>query len=229
MTFDRLAARVRALPPIVADLLVVAVVGAFTTADAAVNEPGCRQADALTWGLLVVSLAALACRRRGPVPVVCVTGAACAGWAPHGHIGELLNLPVVVALYTVAAGRSLLAPAVTRRVIEEFARLKAPEAAGAERLAVLTGREREVMALAAAGLSNDEIGKELIMSPLTAKTHVSDPCQPDHDETGRPRPGPAGGLHYVTLNRVSAALEIHHNVGSPAQAPAASPALAATT
>lgn len=97
MTLDRLAARVRALPPIVADLLVVA----FTTADAAVNEPGYRQADALTWALLVVSLA-LACRRHWPVPVVCVTGAACAGWALHGHIGELLNLPVIVALYTVA-------------------------------------------------------------------------------------------------------------------------------
>ncbi|WP_079181535.1 sensor histidine kinase [Streptomyces sp. Tue 6075] len=102
MTLDRLAARVRALPPIVADLLVVAVVGAFTTADAAVNEPGYRQADALTWALLVVSLAALVVRRRWPVPVVCVTGAACAGWALHGHIGELLNLPVIVALYTVA-------------------------------------------------------------------------------------------------------------------------------
>ncbi|WP_329357823.1 sensor histidine kinase [Streptomyces anulatus] len=102
MTFDRLAARARTLPPIVADLLVVAVVGVLTTADAAVNEPGYRQANALTWALLVVSLAALACRRRWPVPVVCVTGAACAGWALHGHIGELLNLPVIVALYTVA-------------------------------------------------------------------------------------------------------------------------------
>lgn len=102
MTFDRPAARARTLPPIVADLLVVAVVGVLTTADAAVNEPGYRQADALTWALLVVSLAALACRRRWPVPVVCVTGAACAGWALHGHIGELLNLPVIVALYTVA-------------------------------------------------------------------------------------------------------------------------------
>ncbi|MEV5981927.1 response regulator transcription factor [Streptomyces sp. NPDC052114] len=77
------------------------------------------------------------------------------------------------AIRTVAAGQSLLAPAVTRSVVEEFARLKAPEAAGAERLTPLTEREREVMALVAAGLSNDEIGKRLIMSPLTAKTHVS--------------------------------------------------------
>ncbi|TNM27925.1 response regulator [Streptomyces sedi] len=77
------------------------------------------------------------------------------------------------AIRTVAAGRSLLAPAVTRRVIEEFARLRAPLADGARRLAGLTAREREVMALVAAGLSNDEIGGRLAMSPLTAKTHVS--------------------------------------------------------
>ncbi|MDT0269492.1 response regulator transcription factor [Streptomyces sp. DSM 44915] len=77
------------------------------------------------------------------------------------------------AIRTVAAGRSLLAPAVTRRVIEEFARLRAPLADGARRLAPLTGREREVMALVAGGLSNDEIGARLLMSPLTAKTHVS--------------------------------------------------------
>ncbi|XMN08960.1 sensor histidine kinase [Streptomyces griseobrunneus] len=102
MTFDRLAARVRALPPLVADLLVVAVVGLFTASDAAVNDPGYRQDDALTWALLAVSLVALAFRRRRPVAVLCLTGAACAGWALHGHIGELLNLPVIVALYTVA-------------------------------------------------------------------------------------------------------------------------------
>ncbi len=77
------------------------------------------------------------------------------------------------AIRTVAAGQSLLDPAVTRRVIEEFARLRAPLAEGARRLAPLTGREREVMALVAAGLSNEEIGRRLLMSPLTAKTHVS--------------------------------------------------------
>ncbi|MFF3706301.1 response regulator [Streptomyces phaeochromogenes] len=95
----------------------------------------------------------------------------------HGAAGFLLKdiepAGLRAAIRTVAAGQGLLAPAVTRSVVEEFARLKAPEAAGAERLAALTDREREVMALVAAGLSNEEIGRRLIMSPLTAKTHVS--------------------------------------------------------
>ena len=73
------------------------------------------------------------------------------------------------AIRLVATGHSLLAPAVTRRVIEEFSR----ETVGADRLRVLTDREREVVGLVAAGLSNDEIAVKLTMSPLTAKTHVS--------------------------------------------------------
>ncbi|WP_030607789.1 response regulator [Streptomyces fulvoviolaceus] len=95
----------------------------------------------------------------------------------HGAAGFLLKDiepdDLRAAIRTVAAGQGLLAPAVTRAVVEEFARLKSPEAAGAERLAVLTGREREVLTLVAAGLSNEEIGRDLRMSPLTAKTHVS--------------------------------------------------------
>lgn len=77
------------------------------------------------------------------------------------------------AIRTVAAGHSLLAPSVTRRVIEEYTRLRGPLADGARVLAPLTAREREVMALVAEGLSNEEIGARLLMSPLTAKTHVS--------------------------------------------------------
>ncbi|MCI3934889.1 response regulator [Streptomyces sp. AN091965] len=76
------------------------------------------------------------------------------------------------AVRAVVAGDALLSPGVTRRLIGEFAaRSKEPAAAGA--LADLTEREREVMALVGIGLSNEEIARRLVVSPLTAKTHVS--------------------------------------------------------
>jgi DNA-binding NarL/FixJ family response regulator len=76
------------------------------------------------------------------------------------------------AVRTVVAGDALLSPGVTRRLIAEFAaRSKEPAAAGS--LARLTEREREVMALVGIGLSNEEIARRLVVSPLTAKTHVS--------------------------------------------------------
>ncbi|MBL1082772.1 response regulator transcription factor [Streptomyces actinomycinicus] len=79
---------------------------------------------------------------------------------------------LVRAVRAVCEGDALLSPGVTRRLIAEFAaRSKAPAAAGA--LARLTEREREVMALVGIGLSNDEIARRLVVSPLTAKTHVS--------------------------------------------------------
>lgn len=90
------------LPPWLADLAVAALVALLTGLDAAVNDSGHRQADWLTWLLYAVSVAALLVRSRWPVAVTVVTGAACAGWALYGHIGELLNLPVMVALYALA-------------------------------------------------------------------------------------------------------------------------------
>ena len=76
------------------------------------------------------------------------------------------------AVRAVVEGDALLSPGVTRRLIAEFAaRSKEPAAAGT--LAELTEREREVMALVGIGLSNDEIARRLVVSPLTAKTHVS--------------------------------------------------------
>ena len=80
---------------------------------------------------------------------------------------------LVRAVRVVAEGESLLSPGVTRRLVAEF--VARPERAGASppSLSVLTDREREVMALVAAGLSNDEIADELFVSPATARTHVS--------------------------------------------------------
>ena len=72
----------------------------------------------------------------------------------------------------VASGEGLLSPGVTRRLIEEFAmRSRTPRPP--EALDGLTEREREVVALVGAGLSNDEIAAKLVVSPATAKTHVS--------------------------------------------------------
>ena len=72
----------------------------------------------------------------------------------------------------VAAGDALLSPGVTRRLIGEFAaRAKQSQPVGT--LDPLTDREREVMALVASGLSNEEIAARLVVSPATAKTHVS--------------------------------------------------------
>jgi DNA-binding NarL/FixJ family response regulator len=76
------------------------------------------------------------------------------------------------AVRVVAAGEALLAPSVTRRLIAEFAARPRPGGTPVE-LAALTDREREVMALAAAGLSNEEIAERLVVSPATARTHVS--------------------------------------------------------
>jgi DNA-binding NarL/FixJ family response regulator len=79
---------------------------------------------------------------------------------------------LVRAVRAVVAGDALLSPRVTRRLIEEFA-TRAKDPAAVPDLARLTDREREVVALVAGGLTNDEIARRLIMSGATAKTHVS--------------------------------------------------------
>jgi DNA-binding NarL/FixJ family response regulator len=76
------------------------------------------------------------------------------------------------AVRAVVAGDALLSPGVTRRLIAEFA-ARSKEPAAADALGRLTEREREVMALVGIGLTNEEIARRLVVSPLTAKTHVS--------------------------------------------------------
>jgi DNA-binding NarL/FixJ family response regulator len=79
---------------------------------------------------------------------------------------------LVAAIRTVADGGALLAPTVTRRLIEEFARRPA-EAAPPAALAELTARERGVLVLLARGLSNAEVAAELMLGEATIKTHVA--------------------------------------------------------
>jgi DNA-binding NarL/FixJ family response regulator len=76
------------------------------------------------------------------------------------------------AIRIVAAGDALLAPSITKRLIAEFAARPDPDQPPPE-LEELTEREQETLRLVAAGLSNEEIARQFVISPLTAKTHVS--------------------------------------------------------
>jgi DNA-binding NarL/FixJ family response regulator len=94
-----------------------------------------------------------------------------------GASGFLLKDVTASALFeavrVVAAGEALLAPAVTRRLIGEFVRLRPRPAQSRDRLRELTPRETEVLRLVAEGLSNGEIATRLVVSDETVKTHVS--------------------------------------------------------
>ena len=80
---------------------------------------------------------------------------------------------IVRAVRVVAEGDALLSPSVTRRVVETFASAAAPSGPTVSGLGELTEREAEIVALVGTGLSNGEIAERLVISPATARTHVS--------------------------------------------------------
>jgi DNA-binding NarL/FixJ family response regulator len=77
------------------------------------------------------------------------------------------------AVRVIARGDALLSPAITRRLIADVVSRRPPRTSPDSSLSELTAREREIMALVAIGMSNDEIAADLHLSPLTVKTHVS--------------------------------------------------------
>jgi DNA-binding NarL/FixJ family response regulator len=79
---------------------------------------------------------------------------------------------LIAAIHVVAEGEAVLAPTVTRRVVEAFARIPAADEELRSALETLTAREREVLRLLARGRSNAEVARELVVSEATAKTHV---------------------------------------------------------
>jgi DNA-binding NarL/FixJ family response regulator len=79
---------------------------------------------------------------------------------------------LIDAIHTLAAGEALIAPAITKRLIEQFARSAPPSGPPAAALQELTPRELEVLMLIARGRSNREIAAELVLSEATVKTHV---------------------------------------------------------
>ncbi|SEE96139.1 DNA-binding response regulator, NarL/FixJ family, contains REC and HTH domains [Streptomyces sp. 3213] len=92
-----------------------------------------------------------------------------------GFLGKDVTAEALLAgIRTVASGESLLSPLATRTLIARFLATPTPSAplATPDRLDVLTAREREIMAMAAEGHSNDEIAEKLYVSPLTVRTHV---------------------------------------------------------
>jgi len=95
----------------------------------------------------------------------------------HGASGFLLKdtspAELLGAIRSVVDGGALMSPSVTRTVIGEFVAASPRPARPHPELGTLTEREREIVALVAEGLSNDEIGERLVISPATARTHVS--------------------------------------------------------
>jgi RNA polymerase sigma factor (sigma-70 family) len=85
---------------------------------------------------------------------------------------DVLPEQLIAAIHTLAAGEALIAPAITKRLIEQFARTAPPAATATAALEALTPREREVLDLIARGLSNGEIAAQLVLSEATVKTHV---------------------------------------------------------
>jgi DNA-binding NarL/FixJ family response regulator len=162
----------------------ITVIGEAATGDEAVSLARSLKPDVVLMDVRMPTMDGLEATRQivstSDVKVVILTtfdlddyvyGALRAG-ASGFLVKDTEPMELIHGVRVVARGDALLAPTVTRRLIAEFAgRIDRPTPS--PRLNSLTEREREVMILVAAGLSNDEIAAKLVLSPATAKTHVS--------------------------------------------------------
>jgi DNA-binding NarL/FixJ family response regulator len=162
------------------------VVGEASTGDEAVRTARALRPDVILMDIRMPGLDGIAATRailaEDPTPrIVILTTfetdeyvfAALAAGASGFLTKEIDPDGLRTAVRVVAAGDALLSPSVTRRVVGQFAHRPVPATPEHDRLTVLTDREREVVRLVATGLSNDEIAAELVISPLTAKTHIT--------------------------------------------------------
>jgi DNA-binding NarL/FixJ family response regulator len=163
------------------------VVGTAADGEEAVRMCGEQRPDVVLMDIRMPALDGIEATRRlasadVPTPRVIVLttfdldeyvyDALCAG-ASGSLLKDVPAETLFEAVRVVAAGDALLAPAVTRRLVSEFARLRPSFPRRPEALASLTPRETEVLRLVAEGLSNEEIAQRLVVSDETVKTHVS--------------------------------------------------------
>ncbi|MFE0703804.1 response regulator [Streptomyces sp. NPDC058872] len=165
----------------------IEVVGEAADGDEAVEQAGTLRPDVVLMDIRMPRLDGLEATRRivdapdhGGVRVVMLTTfeldeyvfEAIRSGASGFLVKDAEPEELLRAVRAVVHGDALLSPGVTRRLIQEFAaRSRVPAVTAV--LGTLTEREREVMALVGIGLSNEEIARRLVVSPLTAKTHVS--------------------------------------------------------
>jgi DNA-binding NarL/FixJ family response regulator len=163
----------------------IAVIGEAATGEQAVEmasrmRPDVVLMDAALPGLDPVDAMAQMCAESG-VPVMLLTDPADDNRmfaALRAGASALLHkdadpAELVVGVERLARGEALLSPSLTRRVIAEFASRPHSPAPDSELVDELTPREREVVSLVALGMRNDEIAERLVVSPATARTHVS--------------------------------------------------------
>jgi DNA-binding NarL/FixJ family response regulator len=144
------------------------------------GRPDVVLVDARLPGLDSVEITRRICAGLGPAVVLLIPGEEEETLVPAlraGARGVLLKdtqpAELVRAVELVARGEALLSPRITRRLIAKVATIPEPTSPMLKLIEELTAREREVVQLVALGLSNSEIGERLVVSPATAKTHVS--------------------------------------------------------